>query len=154
MAMYSCVPEKLEDSDDLVEGPLHVQHHGVQAASRFSVVPVLIVSPADAVHQPGGVVQRGQAHRLGKPAGRVDGQHHDVPPARCGPQADRRGDRRLADPARAAADDDPGAPVADQAVDVERRRLAAGHQAAFCSRSADASRYRPARSIPPLIQGS
>ena len=31
----------------------------------------------DARHQARGVVELGEAHRLGQPAGRVDGQHHD-----------------------------------------------------------------------------
>ena len=55
-------------SDDLVEGPLHVQHHRVQLAAGRRV---------DARHRARGVVQLGQPQRLGQPAGRVDGQHHD-----------------------------------------------------------------------------
>ena len=54
--------------DDLVERPLHVEHHRVQRAAG---------RPIDPGHRARGVVQLGQAHRLGEPAGRVDGQHDD-----------------------------------------------------------------------------
>jgi hypothetical protein len=59
--MYSCVPEKPEDSedlrgpvrigvllDDLVERPLHVEHHRLQAAA---------VRTAHVRNRPGDVVQ-------------------------------------------------------------------------------------------------
>jgi hypothetical protein len=54
--------------DNLVEGALHVEHHGVQAAA-LSIVAVLmtagVIQRPDPRHEAGGVVQRGQAHRLG-----------------------------------------------------------------------------------------
>ena len=56
---------------DLVEGPLHVEHHGVQLAAAGLGV--------DALDLARGVVQLGQAQRLGQPAGRVDGQHDGAP---------------------------------------------------------------------------
>ena len=131
--------------DDLVERSLHVQHHGVQAARRIGPVPGLGVTwlRPHAWHQPRGVVQRRQAHRLRQPPGRVDGQHHHVAASLGGAQADGCRDRRLADSAGAAADDDARPAVGDQPVDVELGRATLGHHAAFCSRSAEASRYRP-----------
>ena len=51
-----------------------------------------------------------QPHRLGQPAGRVDGEHHDRAALLGRPHRQRRRGRRLADPAGAAADDDAGAP--------------------------------------------
>jgi hypothetical protein len=139
--------------DNLVERPLHIQHHGVQAACRLGPVPSLS-SCLDTRHQARCVVQRRQPHRLGEPAGRIDGQHHDVPATLGGSNADGGGGRGLADPAGAAADDNPGPAVVDQPVDVEVGRATLGHHAAFCPRSAEASRYRPARPIPPVSRGS
>ena len=142
--------------DYLVEGSLHVQHHGVQTASRVGPVPVLIGTPIapDAWHQTRGVVQGSQAHRLREPARRVDGQHDHMPAALGGAHADRGRGGRLADPAGAAADDDPGPAIGDQPVDVKLRGAPWCHHAAFWSRSADASWYRPARPIPPVSHGS
>jgi hypothetical protein len=104
--------------DDLVERALHVEHHRVQAAAR------LVVDPLD---QPGGVVEGAQAHRLGQPAGRVDGQHADLAPALRRPQPDRGRRRRLPDAAGAAADDDPDPPVVDDPIDVKLRVRGHGH---------------------------
>ena len=56
---------------DLVEGALHVQHHRAQAAARLA---------GDVLDDARGVVQRGQAHRLGQPPGRVDGEDDDAAP--------------------------------------------------------------------------
>ena len=100
---------------DLVEGPLHVQHHRVEAAA-------VVGGAADADDRPRGVVERLDAHRLGQPAGRVDGEDHDLPAALGGPERQRRGRGGLADAARAAADDDAGGGVVEQRVDVERLR--------------------------------
>jgi hypothetical protein len=112
--------------DDFIERPLHVQHHRVQAAAAGGV---------DAVHRPRGVVQGGQAHRLGQPPGWVDGQHAGLPAAFGGAQADRGRGRGLADAARSAADDDPGPPVIDDPVHVQLHRA----HAAPCSLSFAAS---------------
>ena len=96
--------------DDLVEGPLHVEHHRVERAALGLVDPL---DPARAV------VQLGQAHRLRQPAGRVDGEDDDRAAGLGGSQAERRRGRRLADPAGAAAHDDPRRPVGDDLVEVE-----------------------------------
>ena len=97
---------------DLVEGALHVQHHGVQLAAAG-----LDVDPLDPA---GGVVQLGQAERLGQPAGRVDGEHHRAPAVPLGrPQRQRRRGGRLADPTGAAADHDPHAGVGEDSVHVQ-----------------------------------
>jgi hypothetical protein len=65
--MYSCVPEN-------DERPLHVEHHRVQLA---------VAVRTDAGHWPGHVVQLGQAHRLRKAPGRVDGEDDDPPASLC-----------------------------------------------------------------------
>src|SRR5690606_4886152 len=52
--------------------------------------------------------------------GRVDREDHDLAPPLRRAQAECRGRGGLADPARAAADHDPGAGVLEQGVDVER----------------------------------
>jgi hypothetical protein len=101
--------------DGLVEGPLHVEHHGVQAAVGLPV-------PVGQRHRPRGVVQRGQAHRLGQPARRIDRQHHHMPAAFGGPDTQRGRRRRLAHPAGTAADDDAGPRVVEQPVDLEAVR--------------------------------
>ena len=103
--------------DDLVERPLHVEHHRVEGAAGRGV---------DAGDGSGRVVELGQPHRLGEPAGRVDGEDDD-PAALLGrPQRQGRRGRRLADPAGPAAHDDVGAAVGEQRVDVEHRRAGAG----------------------------
>ena len=83
--------------DDLIERPLHVQHHCVEAAVTV-----------DAADSPRGVVQLAQAHRLSQPPGRVDGEHAH-PAATLGrPQRDCSGGGRLAHATGAAAHDDGG----------------------------------------------
>jgi hypothetical protein len=116
--------------DDLVEGALHVEHHGVEAAA---------VGGVQAGYRAGGVVQLGQAQGLGQPPGRVDGQHdHAAARFRC-PQPQRGGGGGLADPAGAAAQHDPGRPVDQQCLDVQQRPdVQLGH-AMPCSRSSSAS---------------
>lgn len=96
--------------DDLVEGALHVEHHGVQFAARRVV---------DALHPARDVVERVDAHRLGEPAGRVDREHDDLaaPLGRAQPQGGRR--RRLPDTAGPAAHHDAGPRVVEQRVDVQ-----------------------------------
>ena len=86
------------------------------ASSEPAAVPS---TPGDRARD---VVERLDAHRLGQPAGRVDGEHDDLAAALGGAQRERRGRGGLADPARAAADDDLGRAVVEQRVDVERRR--------------------------------
>ena len=98
--------------DDLVEGPLHVEHHRVERPAGRGV---------DVLDGPGGVVQLGQAHRLGQPAGRVDGEDDDPAALLGGPEAEGRGRGRLADAAGTTADDDVGTPVGQQRVDVQAR---------------------------------
>jgi hypothetical protein len=114
--------------DDLVEGPLHVEHHRVEPATGRRV---------GVLHRARDVVQLVQAHRLREPARRVD-REHDHPAAALGrPESDRRRRRGLADAPGAAADDHPGAGVVEQRVDVEDRRLpggtALGAHATACS---------------------
>ncbi len=88
--------------DQVVEGPLGVEHEGVELAGP---------GPVD----PGGLVGEGvEAERVGQSSGRVDGDHAG-PPAQPG-GLEGEGGRRggLAHPARSAADDDrplPGHPV-------------------------------------------
>ena len=107
---------------DLVEGPLHVEHHGVQLAGPTPGVRGAL----DRVDLAGRVVQLGQPERLGQPAGRVDGEHHRAPAVLLGrPQRQRRRRGRLADAARAAADDDPDVRVGQQRVDVQTGSAAA-----------------------------
>ena len=84
---------------DLVEGALHVEHHRVERAARRGV---------DAGDRPGGVVELGEAEGLGQPPRRVDGEDDDLAPVLGRPQPERGGRGGLADPAGAAADDDPG----------------------------------------------
>ena len=96
--------------DDVVERPLHVQHHRVQFARR----------PRD-LDPPRLVVQLDQAERLGQPPGRVDGEDDDAPAGLRRGQRQRRRRRRLAHAAGAAADDDPGLRVVDQGPEVQRR---------------------------------
>ncbi len=123
--------------------------------------------PAGAVDAPAtgrGVLSSShQPHRLGQPAGGVDGEHDD-PPAPLGRAQGQRGGRRgLADAARAAADDHPGAGVVEQAVDVERRGLARRRarrrgggrrrHATPCSTRRSARSYSAPRSMPPAQRG-
>ncbi len=103
---------------DLVEGPLHVEHHGLELAVA-----------GHALDDPRGVVELGQPHRLRQPPGRVDGQDDDLAAALGGPQADRRRGGGLADAAGPAAHDDPGLRVVDQLVHGEP--AAAGARAAL-----------------------
>ena len=127
----------------LVEGALHVEHHRVERAAGPSL------TGADPRHRARGVVELGDAHRLGQPAGRVDGEHHDVPPALGGPQRQGGRDRGLAHAAGAAAHDDADRRVVEEGIDVEARgRLAGlrpdagagpGHRVIPCSRSSPAS---------------
>jgi hypothetical protein len=98
---------------DLVEGPLHVEHHRVEAAAGHGL-------GRQAGDQPRHIVELGEAERLGQATRRVDGQHDDPAPLLGGPQSERGGGRRLADTARPAADDDPGMPVSQHRVDVQR----------------------------------
>ena len=109
-------------------------------------------------HRARRVVELAQAHRLGEPPGRVDRQHDDLAPALGRAQRERRRRRRLADPAGAAADDDPGARVVEQRVDVEGGRLARRSRAPVschpCSCSSSARSYSAPRSIPPGSAGS
>jgi len=49
--------------DDLIEGPLHVEHHGVHAARRAVRVPLIVLTPvallggSDAGYRARGVIQ-------------------------------------------------------------------------------------------------
>jgi hypothetical protein len=66
--------------DDLVEGPLHVEHHREQRSGP--------VRGADPRHLPWGVVEGRQPHRLREALGGVDGEHADAAPhsrRRAGP---------------------------------------------------------------------
>ena len=80
----------------------------------------------DSGHRARGVVERLDPHRLRQPAGRVDGEHADLPAALGRAQREGGGGGGLADAAGAAADDDPGVGVVEQAVDVERVGVVAG----------------------------
>ena len=99
--------------DDLVEGPLHVEHHRVEAAAGPEV---------DSLDRSGRVVELGQAHRLGEASGRVDGEDAHLPALLSGTQREGCGRRRLADAAGAAADDDVDRAVGQQPVDVQTGR--------------------------------
>ena len=121
--------------DDLVEGPLHVEHHRVERAAAGRV---------DALDAAGGVVQLGQAHRLRQPLGRVDREHDGTAPALGGSQRERGGGGRLADAAGAGAHQDPGG--VEQVVDVEGGAAVLGH-AIPCSWRSPASSYSPPRSM-------
>src|SRR5262249_26678247 len=56
------------------------------------------------------IPERLDAERVGEPARGIDGEDERAPPAPRGLEAERRGDRRLADAAAADADDDAPAP--------------------------------------------
>jgi hypothetical protein len=97
---------------DLVEGALHVQHHGVQFAAGTVAGVELDLA--------GAVVQSGQAQRLGQPPGRVDGQHDGAAAVQFGrPQRQRRRRGGLPDPARTAADHDAYPWIGEDGVHVE-----------------------------------
>ena len=106
--------------DDLVERPLHVEHHRVERATGRRV---------DVVHRPRGVVELGEAHRLGEPPGGVDGEDDDLAPLLRRAQSESGGRGGLADPAGAAAHDDVGMPVGEQRVDVQPRGSRGGPRA-------------------------
>ena len=118
---------------DLVEGPLHVEHHRVERPARGRV---------DARHRPRRVVELVEAERLGQAAGGVDGEHDHLPPGLGRPDAERGGRRRLPDPAGAAADDDAGARVGEEGVDVDRVRVRAGWPSAHPLRDELAGEHR------------
>ena len=64
---------------DLVEGGLHVEHHGEQPAT---------VSRVDALHLKRSVAERVNAEGLGQPAGRVNREYDDLASGVGGPQRD------------------------------------------------------------------
>src|SRR4029077_15931536 len=103
----------------------------------------------DASHGPGGVIQRCQSHGLGEPPGGGDGEHDNGAPALARPKADGGRERGLANAAGTTTDDDPGPPVIDELVNHQGRGGTA--HAAPCSRSAWASLYSAARSMPSVI---
>ena len=112
--------------DDLVEGPLHVEHHRAERALSL-----------DADDRARGVVEFGEPHGLGETSRRIDGEHADSPAHLRGAQTEGRGRRGLADATRAAAHDDARRGIAQERVDVERGDV--GHQAIPCSCSMSAS---------------
>ncbi len=99
--------------DDLVERPLHVQHHGVEAAAGPGV---------DVLHRPRHVVELADAEGLGEPARRIDGEHDHLATGLGRADRQRRRRRGLADPAGAAADDDVRLVVSDDLLDVQNGR--------------------------------
>ena len=112
--------------DDLVEGPLHVEHHRAERALSL-----------DADDRARGVVEFGEPHGLGETSRRIDGEHADSPAHLRGAQTEGRGRRGLADATRAAAHDDARRGIAQERVHVERGDV--GHQAIPCSCSMSAS---------------
>jgi hypothetical protein len=124
--------------DDLVEGPLHVEHHRVEAAALAVV---------DALDRPRHVVQLGEAHRLRQPPRGVDREDDDAAPPLGRPEPERGGRRRLADAPGAAAHDDAGRRVVEQGVDVQDgRALPGGLPGAGGAHAIPWSRRRSARS--------
>ncbi len=118
--------------DDLVEGPLHVQHHGVQFAARAAIHALDL-----ARH----VVQFLDAHRLREPARRIDGEDDDLPAALRRPYPQGRRRRGLADAAGAAAHHDPGGGVVQDRVHLQPVGVRqAVHEATPCFRSPRAMR--------------
>src|SRR5205823_879209 len=124
--------------------PLHVEHHRVQAATVDRVHPVDLTR---------GVVQRGQAHGLGQPPGRVDGEDARLPAPFGGAQADGGRGRGLAHATGTAADDDPGPPVIRSAASPWLSLI----PAAFRPRASSATSSEPlaaaARSASPSMAG-
>jgi hypothetical protein len=85
--------------DDLVERPLHVEHHRVERAPGLGIDPD---------HRSRVVVELRQAHRLRESMRRVDRQDADLAAALRGAQREGRRGRGLADAPCSAADDDRG----------------------------------------------
>jgi hypothetical protein len=102
--------------DHLVEGALHVEHHRVE---RALVSRAGRAGRGHARHRAGRVVELLDPHRLGQAPGGVDGEDDDAASPLGGTQRQRRRRRRLADATGAAAHDDPGLRVVEQAVDVQ-----------------------------------
>ncbi len=113
---------------DVVERPLHVEHHREEPVVR------------DALDHARGVVQLLQPHRLGQPPGRVDGQHHGAPARAGGDDSHRRRSGGLAHAAAAARDDDPRLGIANERPDVQSGRA---HGATPCRKQAARSRSSP-----------
>ncbi len=113
--------------DDLVEGPLRVEHHRPELALDVRL------------HEPLLVAQLGQPERVGEPLRGVDRQHGDLLAARGHAEGDRRGRGRLADAARARADADLLAlePVADHS-----RRSSSADSRSSASRPSSGSKMR------------
>ena len=112
--------------DDLVEGPLHVEHHRAERALTL-----------DADDRARGVVELGESHGLGETSRRVDGEHADATAHLGCAQSESCGRRGLADTSRAAAHDDARRGIAQERIDIERGDV--GHQAIPCSWSMSAS---------------
>ena len=85
-------------------------------ASRLPPLPVSI-----SVTGRGRLSSLAQAHGLGKSPSGVDGEDDDLTSHFGGAKSERGRGRRLADPTRAAADDDADAAILDQPVDIEPR---------------------------------
>ena len=150
IAMYSCVPanerrQRLVEGvveDRLRPGPARRARSTTSSNVRFMSSIIASSEPPAAASTPrtgrGVVVQLGQAHRLGQPPGRVDGEHDDRAAALGRAQRQRRRRRGLADAAGAAADDDARRRVGEQRVEVERaqapRASRSPAHAAPCSR--------------------
>ena len=64
----------------VVEGPLHVQHHGVEAAA---------VGRLQTRHRSWVVAEFTNAERLGQAAGRIDSEHHHLAAGLGGPYGER-----------------------------------------------------------------
>ena len=106
----------------------------------------------DARHRARGVVERLDPHRLGQPAGRVDGEHDDLAAALGGPQREGGRGGGLADAAGAAADDDP----LRRGRRAARRRRAPGSVAGAGGQRPDPARWvrcgaRGSASCQPLL---
>ncbi len=89
--------------DQLVEGPLWVEHHRPQLA----LDPQALGGDPLGVDAPRLVGQLLESERVRESLGRIDRDHRDLQPAGRHAHRDRRRGRRLADPAGAGAHADP-----------------------------------------------
>jgi hypothetical protein len=89
--------------DQIVEGALHVEHHGREAASLTDVQ----LRQGRLGNGLGLVAESADPERVGQPPGGVDREHERAPAAARGFDAQSGGDRGLAHAAAAHADRDP-----------------------------------------------
>src|SRR4029453_19376212 len=96
--------------DDLIERPLHVEHHGVEAPSS-GAARVLALARR--------VVEIAETERLGEPARGIDREYDGCPAEVGGAHRECRRKRRLAYTARPAAHDDSGGRVTDESIHIQ-----------------------------------